>query len=203
MTKLTIRQSGRTLKVLEKELNRVIKAMPAVMGQAAVSHFQENITKRQGVPAGDALQRFKPRVWENNGSSKGILNDTGNLVDSIKILSRSAKSVQVGIRASEIPYAELHQQGGAIPVTPKMRKFFWSQYYRHAPKENTARGKKNKVLGTRTTSSISPEAGFWKAMALKRRGAIIRIPKRQYMVLTPDLQKAILRAIQTEMDRIF
>jgi phage gpG-like protein len=100
----------------------------------------------------------------------------------------------VGIRASEIPYAELHQQGGKIPVTDKMRKFFWAKYYQHASPVGRTRGKRS--------VSISQEADFWKAMALKKKNSTITIPKRQFMDATPDLEKAILRTIKTEMNQI-
>ena len=195
MTKLQIKQSGLTLNDIEKKLKKVLNAMPTVIGQAAVSHFQDNITKRQGLPISGSLQRFKNRVFENSRQrGKGILNDTGNLVDSIKIISRSPNSVNVGIRASEIPYAELHQQGGKIPITDKMRKFFWAKYYQHASPVGRTRGKRS--------ASISQEADFWKAMALKRKNSTITIPKRQFMDATPDLEKAILRTIKTEMNQI-
>lgn len=195
MNKLQIKQSGLTLNDIEKKLKKVLNAMPTVIGQAAVNHFQDNITKRQGVPISGSLQRFKNRVFENNRQrGKGILNDTGNLVDSIKIISRSQNSVNVGIRASEIPYAELHQQGGKIPITDKMRKFFWAKYYQHASPVGRTRGKRS--------ASISQEADFWKAMALKRKNSTITIPKRQFMDATPDLEKAILRTIKTEMNQI-
>lgn len=195
MTKLNIKQSGRSLNDLEKQLKKVLNAMPTVIGQVAVSHFQENITKRQGVPTNGSLQRFKNRVFESGrGRGKGVLNDTGNLVDSIKIISRSQNSVNVGIRASEIPYAELHQQGGKIPITDKMRKLFWAKYYQHAPAAGRTRAKRS--------TSTNQEADFWKAMALKRKNSTITIPKRQFMDVTPDLEKAILRTIKTEMNQI-
>ena len=198
MTKLQI--NTQALKDFEKQLKKVLNAMPAVIGQAAVNHFQENITKRQGVPNNGSLQRFKNRVFENNrGRGKGILNDTGNLVDSIKIINRSPNSVNVGIRASEIPYAEIHQQGGKVSVTDKMRKFFWAQYYQHVAVTAHIRSNKGRKSSAPNTNQ---EAAFWKAMALKRKNTAIHIPKRQFMVVTPDLEKAILRAIQTEMNHI-
>ena len=191
MSKLSINLEA--LKSFEKQLKQVLNAMPAVIGQAAVTHFQENITKRQGLPSSGSLQRFKKRVFDGS-RRRGILNDTGNLVDSIKIISRSQNGVEVGIRATEIPYADIHQQGGKISITDKMRKFFWAQYYQHTAASGRVRGKRS--------VSVSEEAGFWKAMALKRKNAVINIPKRQFMDVTPDLQKAILRTIQTEMNHI-
>ncbi|TXI14239.1 MAG: hypothetical protein E6Q66_07475 [Pedobacter sp.] len=193
MTKLSI--NTQVLNDLEKRLKKVLNDMPTVIGQAAVTHFQENITKRQGVPTGGSFQRFKGRIFENNRNrGKGLLNDTGNMVDSIKIISRSANSVHVGIRASEIPYAEVHQQGGKIPVTDKMRKFFWAKHYEHASSAGRSRGKRS--------ISSSGEANFWKAMALKKANSSITIPKRQFMDVTPDLEKTILRTIKTEMNQI-
>lgn len=194
MSKLSIKTQA--LNDLEKRLKKVLNAMPTVIGQAAVSHFQENITKRQGIPTSGSLQRFKGRVFENGRNrGKSILNDTGNLVDSIKIISRSSNCVNVGIRTSEIPYAELHQHGGKISVTDKMRKFFWAKHYEHASSAGRSRGKRS--------IPSSGEADFWKAMALKRSGSRINIPARPFMSITPDLEKTILRTIQTEMNQIF
>lgn len=193
MSKLSINLEA--LKSFEKQLKQVLNAMPAVIGQAAVNYFQENITKRQGLPNGGSLQRFKGRVFENSRSrGQSILNDTGNMVDSIKIISRSQNNVNVGIRASEIPYAEVHQQGGRISVTDKMRKFFWAKYYQHAASAGRNRGKRS--------APTNKEASFWKAMALKKVNTTINIPKRQFMDMTPDLDKAILRVIKTEMNQI-
>lgn len=192
MTKLSI--NTKALNELEKRLKKVLNAMPTVMGQAAAAHFQDNIIKRQGLPVSGSLQRFKGRIFDRKGPRRGILNDTGNLVDSIKIISRSQNQIDVGIRTTEIPYAEVHQQGGQIPITDKMRKFFWAQYYQHASSAGRTREKRS--------SSVNQEANFWKAMALKRKNATINIPKRQFMAVTPDLEKAILRAIQTEMNHI-
>jgi phage gpG-like protein len=193
MTKLTI--NTQALNDLEKRLKQILNAMPRVIGQTVVNHFQENITKRQGVPTNGSLQHFKNRVFENGRSrGRGILNDTGNLVDSIKIIGRGQGNVNVGIRASEIPYAELHQQGGKVPVTDKMRKFFWAQYYQHTSSAGRSREKRS--------VSRSGDANFWKAMALKRSGSTITIPARPFMGITPDLEKTILRAIQTEMNHI-
>lgn len=192
MTKLNIKQNGLSLKTLETKFKKVLNAMPIVIGQTAVTHFQENITKRQGLAVGGSVQRFQKRVF-NNPRSK-ILNDTGNLTDSIKIINCSQTRVEVGIRKTELPYAEIHQNGGQIPITDKMRKFFWANYYKHASATGRSRGKRS------TTTNV--EANFWKAMALKRKNATITIPKRQFMDTTPDLQKAILRAIKTEMNQI-
>lgn len=193
MSKLTI--NTQALKDFEKRLNKVLKTIPSVMGQAAVTHFQENITKRQGLPKGGSLQRFKGRVFDSNRQrSRGVLNDTGNLVDSIKVIRLSGNHVEVGIRKTEMPYAEIHQRGGQVHITEKMRKFFWAKHYEFSSPTQGKRGRK--------ATSTRDEANFWKAMALKRRGSTINIPARPFMDITPDLEKTILRAIQTEMNHI-
>ena len=190
MTQLQIKQNGLSLKDLETKFKKLLKAMPTVMGQTAVTHFQENITKRQGLAVNGALQRFQRRLLDNKRHN--ILNNTGNLVDSIKIISNSQSRVEVGIRSHEVPYAAIHQTGGQIPITDNMRKFFWAQYYQQAPSASRKRGKR--------TATANQEANFWKAMALKR--SPINIPKREFMAVTPDLQKAILRTIKNEINHI-
>ncbi|MCX7737477.1 MAG: phage virion morphogenesis protein [Candidatus Kapabacteria bacterium] len=65
-------------------------------------------------------------------------------------------------------YAAIHQYGGNItlyiPITSKMRKFFWAKYY--------------------NTGLVN-----WKAMALTKKKELkptIRIPARPYITLTKD-----------------
>lgn len=66
-------------------------------------------------------QRRKSPV-RNNG--RAIQTDTGQLRSSIK--SRvTEKSV---IFYSELPYAEIHNDGGEIVVTPRMKRYWWSKF---------------------------------------------------------------------------
>lgn len=63
------------------------------------------------------------------------------------------------VKGSRVPYADIHEHGGTItvPVTERMRKFFWAQWY--------ATGEDR-----------------WKGMALTKVASFtIRIPARPYL----------------------
>jgi len=98
--------------------------------------------------------------WEQRKNDedhgRAILTKTAGLRDSIKITQSSTKRVAVGSNAK---HAKIHNEGGiiTIPVTAKMRKFFWYKY---------------KETGQQR----------YKSMALtKKTHFTIKMPKRQFM----------------------
>lgn len=97
------------------------------------------------------------------------------------------RSIQAKIRGSSVvfsssePYAAIHNDGGTITVTAKMRKYFWAQYL--------ASGKKGK------------QAQIFKALALKKVGSKIKIPQRRFIGFSPQVKKCIETIIQTNVNR--
>lgn len=101
---------------------------------------------------------IQPWQERKDGADNGraILSKTGALRDSNKLISSSPKRVVVG---SDSKYAKIHNEGGVIniPVTAKMRKYFWYKY--------------------KETSN-----GMYKGMALtKKTHFTFTVPKRQFM----------------------
>lgn len=87
---------------------------------------------------------------------RAILTDSSSLRDSVKITGSSPERVTLSATAR---HAEIHNEGGQvnIPVTPKMKKYFWYMYKR-----------------TRNEK--------WKGMALtKKTHFSFTMPKRQFM----------------------
>ncbi len=82
--------------------------------------------------------------------------------------------------SSDTEYAEIHNSGGVIPVTPKMRKYFW---YRHIkakkPGEIPAKGS---------------DAEFWGFMARAKK---VTIPKRQFIGKHPRVT-AIVKEVAND-----
>jgi phage gpG-like protein len=102
-----------------------------------------------------SLQPWQERK-DSSDIGRAILTKSGALRDSIKLISSSTKRVVVG---SDSKYAKIHNEGGVIniPVTAKMRKFFWYKY------KETGDGK-------------------YKGMALtKKTHFTATIPKRQFI----------------------
>lgn len=110
-------------------------------------------------------EKWKETKFPNQRGS--LMMRTGNLRASIqsKIQGNSI------VFSSSMPYASIHNQGGEIIVTPKMKKYFWTQYLKA--------GKKGII------------AEQFKALALKKVGDTIRIEKRPFIGNHPEVNKAI------------
>lgn len=87
-----------------------------------------------------------------------ILSQSLELKNSIRITEMTMQ--RIVIKAGEgLPYAAIHNNGGriSIPITLKMRKFFWAMYYK-------------------------TEDNKWKYMALNQKDNMtVDIPKRQFI----------------------
>lgn len=73
-------------------------------------------------------------------------------------------------------YAAIHNYGGTITVTAKMKRFFW---YKHKATRNDA----------------------WKWMALMKVGSKITIPQRQFLGDHPQVRKRAEAVIQRNLQR--
>ena len=104
------------------------------------------------------------------------------------------------IFTNSMPYAGIHNQGGTITVTAKMRSFFWAMYYKASGKVKT------KKDGTRSKSKaaerFSAEAEYWKSLALMKVGAKIKITKRQVIGSHPRVDGIIKEAFDRQMKDI-
>ena len=71
---------------------------------------------------------FFAKAWQRrkgaHRANKPLLLDTGNLRRSIKA-EKTANSI---VFASNAPYASIHNHGGEITVTRKMKAYFWYKY---------------------------------------------------------------------------
>lgn len=83
-----------------------------------------------------------------------------------------------------MPYASIHNEGGELTITTKMKKYFWAK---HIEAKNT----KNII-----------EAEQFKAMALKPIGSKIIIPKRQFIGNHPKVKEAVERAVNANLEEL-
>ena len=105
------------------------------------------------------------QAWEARKSPVGrkLMYNEGSLMNSISTFQQTDDLVETG---SKSVYARIHNDGGTITVTPKMKKFFWRKYYELA-------GSRRKNAGT--------AAEFYRGMALMRVGSKIKIPQRKFI----------------------
>lgn len=112
----------------------------------------------------------------------------GSLLMRSGALRKSLQSTIIGNSAirwqSSLPYASIHNEGGKIIVTQKMKGFFWYRY---------------RVASGDNPKNLNAEALFWKAMALKKVGSEIVIPKRQFI----GEHQAVHQTIRTVTDQWF
>ena len=120
---------------------------------------------------------WKPTKLVNNKGS--LMMRSGNLRNSI---SSKIQGTDI-LFSSSLPYASIHNEGGTITVTAKMKKFFWAMYY----KSSGAIGKGSKQKNER----LSIEAQQWKALALMKIGQKMKIEKRQFIGWHPTVNNRV------------
>ena len=172
----------RTLKSQYDDLTPVLEMVSALIDRAISANFDErghwdgnesDITIFSGgsqkwkALATSTKEKYQRLGWE----LEPTLNRTKGLMSTIEVRPQGKSSVVISANS---PYAAIHQYGGTvkptIPITTRMRKFFWAKYYET--------GQEN-----------------WKALALTKRKEIkpiIQIPARPYITLTEeDLEEII------------
>lgn len=137
---------------------------------------------------------FFDNAWPTtkwNNSKGSLMMRSGKLRNSLK------GTVQAeGISfTSNMPYASIHNEGGEITVTDKMKRFAWAMYYK------TSGAISGKGGGQRNIR-LSQEAAQWKALALIKVGTKIKIDKRQFIGDHPKVGDAIKEAIDINLKEL-
>lgn len=192
----TFQTLAQRMRYLEQQLRQKMKRLPYILGTEAVRMARRQIDqggtidggfkpwsqrKQQAFMATQTVIRkgstgkleashtkikFTDQGKHNN--NRGLLNPGGKMYRAIKY-TVSENTVSVGVDLKTIPYAEIHNEGGKIPITPKMRGFFLAKF--------------------RETGNP-----FWFNMS-RHKGNTITMPKRQFLAITPELKEEISKAI--------
>ena len=146
-------------------------------------------------------QAFFNEAWQRRRSpirpDRNILVDNGTLRRSIT--SRTTeKSV---VFSSSLPYSGIHNNGGEIVVTAKMKRFFWAKYYEAAGAfERKNDGSRRK---TKQNVRLGNEADFWKMLALMPVGKAIRIPRRRFLGTSPEVERIVREIVEENLREYF
>ena len=143
-------------------------------------------------------QAFFNDAWARRKSPGGtILVDTGTLRRSV----RSRTTDDSITFYTDLPYAAIHNDGGEIVVTEKMKRFFWHKYYEATG--SFGRKKNGERQNDKRTRQLSTEADFWRFMALKRAGTTIRIPRRRFLGTGPEVERIVREIIEENLNDYF
>lgn len=126
-----------------------------------------------------------------------ILVDTGTLRRSVK--SRTTDDSITFY--TDLPYAAIHNDGGEMVVTEKMKRFFCHKYYEATG--SFGRKKNGERRNDKRTRQLSTEADFWRFMALKRAGTTIRIPRRRFLGTGPEVERIVREIIEDNLNEYF
>lgn len=147
-------------------------------------------------------QAFFSEKWQRRKSpirneGRAILTDTGALRKSIG--SRTTENSITFF--TSLPYAVIHNDGGEIRVTKKMKRYFWHKYYEATG--SFGRRKNGEKRKDKRTVQLTGEAEFWKFMALKKEGSMIKIPRRRFLGVSPEVEKAVREIIEENITEYF
>ena len=146
---------------------------------------------------------FFDQPWENARGS----NARGSLMMRSGKLRRSIRSSQNKNSitwSSALPYASLHNQGGEVVVTAKMKRFFWAMFMKADGGTTFKRDKDQKVVMRNTVRNkrLSQEAQMWKAMALQKVGTKMKIEQRPFIGDHPKVKAMIQDVINQNMKEL-
>lgn len=149
----------------------------------ALTFFKTSFVN-QGFTDG-SLQKWKARSGGPKNKGRAILVDRAILKRGIRIKSVTYNESKIGVDPA-IKYANIHNEGGSIPITPNMRRFFWAMFYKF--------GGANK--------KPPEQAIYWRNLALTKQTEI-QIPKRQFIGDSRTLDKNALAFVTAELNKIF
>ena len=184
-------------KLVAKAKDDIIKEvhdrLPRKVGVTAVNHFKQNF--RDGGWLDNGLHPWKrTRRQEGNGKDAKYSPLTSRRNHMMRSIQASTSPGQVTIE-DPVPYAAIHNDGGDITVTQRMRKYAWHMVYSLA-------GIKGKG---KLPKELPKEAEKWKGLALTRKSSITvhaHIPQRQFMGDSAELRVKVSKLINESIQKI-
>ena len=107
---------------MQRNYNTFKAKLPQFVGSTAVSFFKDNF-KRQGFLEDTGTKKWQDRKTKEKGRRRAILIKSGALRRSVQVKKAgySANKIYV-IVGSDMPYAQIHNQGGIINTTQQVRQ---------------------------------------------------------------------------------
>ena len=148
------------------------RKLPRMYGIEAVNLFKENFDKEGFIVGNGHLIKWKKTIRR---TGRKTLKKGGRLQRGIHIKKIGSSTITVGVD-SNIKYAKIHNEGGVIPITPKMRRYFWAMF---------------KQTGD----------SYFKGMALTKKTEFV-IPQRKFIGNTSAMEPRLERRTIKELKKI-
>ena len=161
-----------------KEAQEYIRQdVPEVIGTEAVAHFKKSFADEGFTDT--SLKKWAPRKAKVHLQTKTLQGQGSgdHLGDSLDY-KVSGNTITI---YTDKPYAQIHNEGGTIEVTPKMKAYFWAMHYQ-----------------AKEAGDTDAEEQY-KAMALSKKITIIQ---RQFLGDSKALIETITTKIVKDLNRI-
>ena len=182
-------KSNQVTRDIQRRINLLVRETLKDIKKEALEEFDRNFEREAFFNEKWARRKY------NDDTSRGLLVQNGTLRRSIKGEITDHDSVL--IYTTEL-YANIHNEGGTITVTRKMKSHFWKMYYTVTGgkaadgfSKNLQRKKNGAPRNNKRNRALTEEAEFYRRMAMKKAGSKITIPKRQFIGNHPDLEKLL------------
>ncbi|WP_165025611.1 hypothetical protein [Dysgonomonas sp. ZJ279] len=176
----------------------IIRQRPRMVAIESQKFFKESFVK--GGFTDDVFHQWLDRKSPLGGKKVligGQGSNTMNLMQSVRPLEVSEKKVRVG---SDLEYSEIHNDGGIITVTAKMKKFWWAKYFQFAGSIKKTKG--GKTSNSAKNQRLNAKAEYCRNMALMEVGSKIKMPKRQYIGESKTLFKQFEDWFASETEKL-
>lgn len=152
-------------------------------------------------------QAFFSQAWQRRKSPTRpgglILVDSGGLRQSVRSEIRESCIVFL----SDHPAAAIHNEGGEIKVTAKMKRFFRAKFYESQGGFGRNKGDSNRptlpdgaFYAWTSKMSLNTISEFWRIMSMIKVGSTIKIPQRKFLGASPEVEKAVRAIIEENLN---
>jgi phage gpG-like protein len=164
-----IRTAGQQLaERIKSDMRQVLKRAPVAVARLAINFMEDNFEKGGFQKSQNVVETWAPRK-NSDGSGRGVLigKQSGRLQKSGTVFQADESKVVVGVPDNIAVYGKIHNTGGKIPITDKMRKFAWFKYIESDKKDQ-----------------------HWKWLALTKKKFIV-MPRRQFLGNSSELNRRL------------
>ena len=168
-----------------------------------LQEFHRNIINDVRIEMKDEFDRnFERKAFFDQAWPKvSLINRKGSMMARSNNLRRGFQAKIQGEKiafSNSLPYASIHNEGGEITVTKKMKSYFWAMFYQ-ASGGISFSIKTKAAAKTKKNAALSIEAQQFKALALMPIGKKIKIPSRRMIGDHPRIKEVISGVIDQNL----